>query len=104
MNRSLARTGRDVDENFSPTFSAEIATRLGVADRTVQLDVKRIEKIDSKIRGRIRERREIADNGQELDALAGMDKHDQKRALDLVAAGFAGAALCDRLALAMNQP
>jgi hypothetical protein len=71
----------------SAPFVDATAERMGVAATRVRRDVRRAEKIDRKIRERIRGRLEIADNGKELDALAGMTAANQKRALDLVEAG-----------------
>jgi ParB family transcriptional regulator, chromosome partitioning protein len=93
-HQPLPQTGPDgavhnVARNFRATFAADTAERIGVSADRVRRDVVRANKIDRKIRERIRDRLEIADNGKELDALAGLAPAEQKAAIDLVETGKA---------------
>ena len=54
-----------------------------------QRSIRRAQKINPKVRDRIRDHPEIADNGVELDALAAMDHAQQLKAIELVASGQA---------------
>jgi len=74
----------------SPSFAVDTADKIGVTDRTVRQSIRRVEKIDAKVRDRIRDLPEIADSGVELDALAAMDDAHQRRAVAMVEAGTAG--------------
>lgn len=75
------------DENSS-SFSADTATKLGVTERTVQIAVRRAEKICGKAKELIRGT-ETEDSGVELDALAAMTPDNQVRAAKLVSEGKA---------------
>lgn len=74
----------------TPAFADDTADKVGVTDRTVQRSIRRVAKIDEKVRDRIRDNPEIADSGVELDALAALDPQQQLKAVALVEAGQAG--------------
>lgn len=77
-------------ENFSAaSFAADTAAKVGVTDRSIRQAIRRIDRIDEKLRDRIRSNAEIADSGVELDALAAMEPAEQKQAVALVEAGQA---------------
>lgn len=87
MNRAV---GNDVDENFSPTFTADTADKTGISQRAVQLSIRRVAKIDDRVRDRVRALPEIADSGVELDALAKLEPAQQRRAVSMVESGTVG--------------
>ena len=59
MNRALG----NVAENSSATFAADTAAKIGITDRAVRQSIRRAQKIDPKVRDRIRDNPEIADSG-----------------------------------------
>lgn len=71
------------------SFSEDTAERIGIDKRTVQRAIRRVAKIDEKVRDRIRDNPEIADSGSELDALAQMEPQQQRKAVALVESGQA---------------
>jgi hypothetical protein len=70
-------------------FGTDTAAKTGISERTIRRDIRRASEIDHAVRDRIRENREIADSGVELDTLAGMAATGQNRAVDMVEAGQA---------------
>src|SRR5207237_3940691 len=70
-------------------FSVDTAEKIGVTDRDVRRSIRRVVKIDKKVRDRIRDNPEIADSGVELDALASLDTQQQCKAVSLVESGKA---------------
>jgi len=83
------RWGDATAESATASFGVATAEKMGVADRTIRQSIRRVVKIDEKVRDLIRDNPEIADRGVELDALAQMEPEQQKRAVDLVKAGHA---------------
>lgn len=71
------------------SFADDTAEKVGVTDRSIRQAIRRVTKIDEKVRDRIRDNPEIADSGVELDALAAMEPQQQRRAVALVEAGQA---------------
>lgn len=86
MNRAI---GNDVAANLAPTFVPDAADKTGASETAIKRSIRRATKIDEKVRDRIRDNPEIADSGVELDALAGMEPQQQRRAVALVEAGQA---------------
>src|SRR5947207_1481514 len=70
-------------------FSVDTAEKIRVTDRDVRRSIRRVVKIDKKVRDRIRDNPEIADSGVELDALASLDTQQQRKAVSLVESGKA---------------
>ena len=72
-----------------PSFAADTADKIGIPQRTIRRSIRRVEAIDEKVRDRIRDNPEISDSGVELDALAGMEPAEQRKAVALVESGQA---------------
>jgi ParB-like chromosome segregation protein Spo0J len=70
-------------------FAVDTAIKTGIAERTIRRDIRRANKIDETVRDRIRDKRDIADNGAELDTLASMPVDEQMRVIDTIEAGQA---------------
>ena len=86
MNRAVG----NVAENISVTsFASDTADKAGVTERAIRQSIRRVRKIDEKVRDRVRALPEIADSGVELDALADMEPQQQKKAVALVESGQA---------------
>jgi ParB family chromosome partitioning protein len=80
----------DAAENSSvASFAADTAEKIGVTDRAIRQSIRRVKKIDAKLRDRIRDNPQIADSGVELDALAQMEPQQQRKAVALVESGQA---------------
>jgi ParB family transcriptional regulator, chromosome partitioning protein len=94
----------DAGDNLaSASFAADTAERIGASKRDVQRSIRRVVKIDEKVRDRIRDNPEIADSGVELDALASLDPQQQQKAISLVESGKA-AGIRDAKRLIEPQP
>ncbi len=66
MNRSIGNVSENSSpENSSPTFAADAASKLGIADRTVHISVRHAERICGKASELIRST-EAEDSGVEL--------------------------------------
>jgi ParB family transcriptional regulator, chromosome partitioning protein len=70
-------------------FSEDTASKIGIDDSTIRKSIRRVAKIDEKVRDRIRDNPEIANSGVELDALASLDRRQQDKAVSLVESGKA---------------
>ncbi|HET8702136.1 MAG TPA: ParB N-terminal domain-containing protein [Nitrococcus sp.] len=69
------KMGRDVGAKFAPTFTADTAAKTGKSERTVQLDARRGERIDSDVIERVRGTH--LDKGSYLDKLAKLEPEKQ---------------------------
>lgn len=71
------------------SFVGDTAEKVGASERSVREAIRRVNKIDEKVRDRVRELPDIANSGVELNALADMDAAQQKKAVALVESGQA---------------
>lgn len=71
------------------SFVADTAGKTDASETAVRRSIRRVAKIDEKVRDRIRDNPEIADSGVELDALAALDPQQQRKAVALVESGQA---------------
>jgi len=87
------RGGNYQNGQFGPTdtvaFVADAAAKTDASETAVKRSIRRVRKIDEKVRDRVRALPEIADSGVELDALADMEPQQQKKAVALVESGQA---------------
>lgn len=74
----------------APSFADDVSEKVGISARDIRRSIRRVEKIDAKVRDRIRDLPEIADSGVELDALAAMDDAHQRKAVAMIEAGSVG--------------
>ena len=81
--------GNATDNSSVASFAADSAGKTGASDRDIRRSIRRVTKIDEKVRDRIRSMPEIADSGVELDALAELAPAEQRRAVALVEDGQA---------------
>ena len=70
-----------------PRFSEDTSGKVGLSDTVIRRAIRRVDKIDKRVRDRIRQNPNIADSRVELDALASLDKDHQKKAVKLVEKG-----------------
>lgn len=70
-------------------FVADTKDKTSASEMAIRRSIRRVVKIDKKVRDRVRALPGIADSGVELDALADLDPAQQKRAVALVEAGQA---------------
>jgi ParB family chromosome partitioning protein len=89
MNRALGRNVDDNDDANVSSFTEDTETKTGIARRNVQRALRRADGISQGVRDRIRDRDGIADNGVELDTLAGLRPSDQEMVVGLVEKGEA---------------
>lgn len=69
-------------------FAEDVSEKTGKSRRSVEVSVRRAERIESDVRDAIRDT-EIADSGVELDALAGASADNQRKIVKLIQAGEA---------------
>jgi ParB/RepB/Spo0J family partition protein len=72
-----------------PCFVDDTAAKTGMARTVIAEAIHRAEKIDEPVKQAIADMPEIADNGQELDALAAVEPEEQKKAVEAVKSGRA---------------
>lgn len=74
-NRALG----NASANFAPAFTTDTATRTGKAERTIELDARRGERIDEEVLSSVAGTK--LDTGRTLDALAAVPRQEQKAEL-----------------------
>lgn len=88
-DRKSAAAIQDAASGTLKPFHTDTAEKIGIGASTIQHAIRRVVKIDEKVRDRIRDNPEIADNTRELDALAAMEPQLQRKAVALVESGQA---------------
>jgi len=78
-----------VANSATRSFVGDSADKTGVSERSVREAIRRVSRIDEKVRDRVREIPDIANSGVELNALAEMDTTQQRKAVALVESGQA---------------
>lgn len=83
------RGNKTTAESAPVSFTHDTASRTGLSERAIQQSIHRAEQIAPEVRDAIRDMREIADKGVELDALAKMSPDRQATAVATVKSGDA---------------
>lgn len=81
---------QDAENGILKPFHIDAAERVGLGKSTIQHAIRRVKRIDEKVRERVRELPDVANSAVELDALGNLDSEKQKRAVAMVEAGTAG--------------
>ena len=73
----------------TPCFVEDTASKTGMSGRDIRRSIERAEAIAEPVKQAIANMPKIADNGQELDALAAVEPEEQKAAVEAVKSGKA---------------